>query len=377
MLEVHMLAASIRASTETVSLLSPWRYLGTQCGVILYYLRLCVVPYPLCLDYAWPVAERAVDIVWPGIVVVGLGLATVWAIVRRHPLGFVGGWFWLSLGPSSSILPIPDLAFEYRMYLPLAAVVVGGMAVGIGMGSRFAGEHRTSNTEHRTSKWRRSRTVLLTAYCLLLTGLGVMTHVRNRDYRSVGVMARDVVGKRPENYRQHIALIAALLDRGAVAEAEAQARALVARTDAKRKDPPRFPVAASDAHYYYAVAQNQLGRALLCQARGAEAMRHFEAAREARPAHKVTHYNTAVALYLAGDTNRALEWCEWAVTQDPGYAKAHALAARLLAESGSSGAAIKRYRVALALNPHLVRAKLELLKLLEFYPDEGAGERED
>ena len=32
--------------------------------------------------------------------------------------------FFFILAPSSSIVPIADLAFEHRMYLPLAAVIV-------------------------------------------------------------------------------------------------------------------------------------------------------------------------------------------------------------------------------------------------------------
>ena len=62
----------------------------------------------------------------PGAVVIGgLAAATVYALIRWPKWGFLGAWFFLILAPTSSILPIRDLAFEHRMYLPLAAVVAG------------------------------------------------------------------------------------------------------------------------------------------------------------------------------------------------------------------------------------------------------------
>ena len=91
--------------------------------MILHYLRLAFWPGGLCLDYGWPVARTAGEIVPGAIVVGGLLAATVWALVRRPMWGFLGAWFFLMLAPTSSILPIEDLAFEHRMYLPLAAVV--------------------------------------------------------------------------------------------------------------------------------------------------------------------------------------------------------------------------------------------------------------
>jgi Flp pilus assembly protein TadD len=396
MMELHMLAASMRAQTETVSRLPPWRYLASQFGVILHYLRLSVWPYPQCLDYAWPVAEGVWAIAVPAVPVVGLGLVTLWAILRRHPMGMVGGWFWLTLGPSSSVLPIPDLAFEHRMYLPLAAVVVG-LVMGGGWGWRFLASlgmtgktlgvtgktlgvtsPKLSSRAKRGISARRTDSALLASICVaVICVLAGMTVLRNRDYRAVEVMARDVVRKRPENYRQQVALITALLDRGAIEEAERRARELVARTDERRKAPPRFPVGASDAHYYYAIAQNQLGRVLLCRGRGEEAMRHFRASLAARRYHKVTHYNVAVAHYLDGRLDEALKWCDSAVEIDPGYARAHALAARLLAEQGALDRAAERYRVALDLNPHLVHVTLDLRQLISGTRTPSTYERTD
>ena len=39
-----------------------WTYLLTQAGVIVHYLRLAFVPYPLVLDYEWPPAQSLMDV---------------------------------------------------------------------------------------------------------------------------------------------------------------------------------------------------------------------------------------------------------------------------------------------------------------------------
>ena len=66
----------------------------------------------------------------PLLVILTLLGLTVYAAVRWPAWGFLGGWFFLILAPTSSVLPIVDLAFEHRMYLSLAAViaavVIGG-----------------------------------------------------------------------------------------------------------------------------------------------------------------------------------------------------------------------------------------------------------
>ena len=51
-------------------------------------------------------------------------------VFHRPALGFLGGAFFLILAPTPSVVPIVDLAFEHRMYLPLAAVAVAGTIAG-------------------------------------------------------------------------------------------------------------------------------------------------------------------------------------------------------------------------------------------------------
>ena len=103
--------------------LTPWTYLLSQSTVLVHYLWLSFWPMGQCVYPAWPISRSILD-VWPQLIVVGAMLiATLWAIVRQPRWGFLGGCFFLVLAPTSSVIPIQDLAFEHRMYLPLAALV--------------------------------------------------------------------------------------------------------------------------------------------------------------------------------------------------------------------------------------------------------------
>ena len=111
-----------------------WQYGLTQFFVHVKYLALALVPYPLCLDYEINTVKSFSD-VWPYVpIVAGLLGLTVWGLIKRPALGFVGLWYFLILMPSSSIMPIKDKIFEFRVYVSLAAlislVVLGGYIYG-------------------------------------------------------------------------------------------------------------------------------------------------------------------------------------------------------------------------------------------------------
>ncbi|MBA4387878.1 MAG: hypothetical protein C0404_07845 [Verrucomicrobia bacterium] len=82
-----------------------------------------VHPLGQCLDYAWQMADSAREVVWQGVFLCVLGLASLVRLARRNSFDYLGAWFFVCLGPTSSFIPTGDMAFEHRMYLPLAGVV--------------------------------------------------------------------------------------------------------------------------------------------------------------------------------------------------------------------------------------------------------------
>jgi len=210
-------------------------YARTQFAVIAHYIRLVFWPRPLVLDYEWPVAQSWSEVpIGPAMVtsaVVAATLAGVWLWPRWSVLGL---WFLGILAPTSSVVPLLDAAFEHRMYLPSAAIIV---AVVVGLA--FAGdairrflphpEHRESRNAGMPESWGAARSLRIgwVATAIVAAALAQATNVRNFDYRSSLSIWRDTVQKRPENPRAHFNLSRAMENAGDYAGAIEQLRVAV------------------------------------------------------------------------------------------------------------------------------------------------------
>ena len=176
----------------------PWEYARTQPGVILHYLRLSFWPRPLCLDYSWPIATSARQIIPAGTVIAALLAATFWALCWAPGLGFLGAWFFLILAPTSSFVPIvTEVAAERRMYLPLAAIVTACVTAAYWLGKRLLRSMIASPETQKLS----GRAVAAAAVLSVAGALGCLTFDRNADYRDAISIWQDTVNKRPQNPR--------------------------------------------------------------------------------------------------------------------------------------------------------------------------------
>jgi tetratricopeptide (TPR) repeat protein len=190
--------ASFAAEAEVaagfgVDSVTPWEYLRSQPAVLLHYLRLTIWPDRLILDYGWPIARNPWEIYGLGAVILLLLGASLWATWRHPKLGFLGMAFFLVLAPTSSFMPIQDLAFEHRMYLPLAAVVV--LAV-------LTIERILALVPRRSSQG-----VLATAIVLVVAaGLGVRTIQRNLDYHEPIKIWEQCIANNPRHARPYLIL---------------------------------------------------------------------------------------------------------------------------------------------------------------------------
>lgn len=99
-------------------------YARTEASVILHYLRLSIWPRPLILDYGWPISSTWSQALPACVAMVALLMLAAFLWVRRPALGLPAVAFFLLLAPTSSFYPILDAAFEHRMYLALAPIVV-------------------------------------------------------------------------------------------------------------------------------------------------------------------------------------------------------------------------------------------------------------
>ena len=94
---------------------------------IFHYLRLCLWPSPLVADYGADFVTFRDALPWAVLLAALLALVA-WAVVKRPAFGFLGAWFFVILAPTSSFVGgTRQMLAEHRMYLPLAAVVVGAV----------------------------------------------------------------------------------------------------------------------------------------------------------------------------------------------------------------------------------------------------------
>jgi tetratricopeptide (TPR) repeat protein len=210
-LAVVVSSAPRAGSVGLSSGVSPWTYLLNQTQMIARYLRLAVWPDQLVVFYGWPVPLKLGDVFPYALGLTVLAAATVVALVTAPVLGFLGAWFFLTLAPASSVVPIAtEVGAERRMYLPLLSVVVLAVLLFDRIWSHWGSGRINSR-----------RFVAIPA--LLVVGvagaLAATTVARNREYASRLSLAQSVVDRRPTGVAYHVLgeqLMTALRDADAV-----------------------------------------------------------------------------------------------------------------------------------------------------------------
>lgn len=184
-----------------------WNYLLNQAAIIPRYFRLVVWPSTLALYYGSPVSLTLSDVWLQAALVLALLGASVALWLRSPRLGWLAAVVWLTLAPTSSILPIAtEVGAERRMYLALMAIVAG-MAV-------LVRRYTPSQTQQRIA-------AAVAVVCLV--ALGARTVARNQDYMSALRLAQTTVEAWPSPGGRSM-LGTELANAGRLAEAETQLR---------------------------------------------------------------------------------------------------------------------------------------------------------
>ena len=203
------------AVTGFASGVSPWTYLLNQASIVVEYLRLTVWPSGLVVLYGWPDMLTLWDVLPQAVGLVAMLVVTIVGLVRVPPLGFLGAWFFVTLAPASSVLPIvTEVGAERRMYVPLMALAtLAVLAVWLVVRARVA------------------RVALL---IVAVAGLGTLTMRRTAEYASAITLARTVVERRPTAVAHHL-LGEQLGIGGQTAEAEKELRAAIQMGDSRAR----------------------------------------------------------------------------------------------------------------------------------------------
>ena len=158
-------------------------YLLVQTKVIIfYYLKIFFLPFNLNVDSGFPFSTLSNDwkIVFSIILIIGVILMVLKFGNRWIKLG--SAWFFLTLAPTSTFVPLNDLAVEHRMYLP--------MSLGLCLVSSWL----ISNS---------NRVNQIRSFIFILLICGLLTIVRNEVWFSEIKLWSDAALKNPNSPKIH------------------------------------------------------------------------------------------------------------------------------------------------------------------------------
>jgi tetratricopeptide (TPR) repeat protein len=96
-------------------------YFLTQLRVIVTYIRLLFIPFNQNFSYDYPVISSLTSL--PLLASFIFLAVIIFGAIRLFPkfrlISFGILWFFLTLSPDSSFIPLPDVIFEHRLYLPM------------------------------------------------------------------------------------------------------------------------------------------------------------------------------------------------------------------------------------------------------------------
>ena len=283
-------------------------YLLTQTRVVVRYLRLLVLPVGQNFDYDFPLSkslsEPAVLLSIALLLAVGAfaALLLVRALGTRRGAGLLGffgiAWVFVTLSVESSFIPIKDVIFEHRMYLPSA-----GAAIALGTALLWGVERLRL----------RAALGLQCAAALSITcaPLAAATYRRNAVWQDELTLWSDVVAKSPGKARAHHSLGVAHFARGELNEAVSEY------------------LLALRIRPWYPEALTNLGNAYAALGRLDEAIRQYRRAVLVAPGLPEAHNNLGNTLAAQGLREEALREYREALRLDPNLPEAKANLRRL------------------------------------------------
>jgi protein O-mannosyl-transferase len=184
----------------------PWSYGLTEASVHWTYLQLVILPAGLTVDHAWRPVSTLADVrtlvSLAGICTV-LGLSVA-ALLAERPAQRLGGagilWWFVSLAPTSSVIPLDDPIAEHRVYVAL---------LGLGLAAAAALWAVVDRTPER---WRTSAIGTLSLTLLVL--LGCATGARALVWSNDAALWTEALERNPSSARAMGNLAFALARRG-------------------------------------------------------------------------------------------------------------------------------------------------------------------
>ncbi|MBI5233907.1 MAG: tetratricopeptide repeat protein [Deltaproteobacteria bacterium] len=336
----------IRTSqVKELATLSRWQYLVTQLSVIMTYLRLLFFPVNQNLDYDYPIYSSLFEPrVLFSLVFLGTLLASsIYLFARswkkKNGAGLLVSfgvlWFFITLSVESSVIPIQDVIFEHRVYLPSIGIITAFVV------SVFYGLTRL-----KTMGFKSTTVIIWGVLLIIVATFSAATYRRNEVWRDLLIMHSDIVKKSPLKARARVHLAIELFKRKRYNEA------LETFEYAVRLEPEN-----SKTHNGLAVALSKMGRY-------EQALPHYYTALEINPANYDSYNNLGNTLILMGRFEDAIWYCREAIRLKPYLDMPHKNLGAALERMGRYEEAVQAYNEVIRLNPADTDIKKKLQALL-------------
>jgi tetratricopeptide (TPR) repeat protein len=325
-------------------------YLVTQFRVIVTYLRLLVLPVGQNIDYDYPMFHSLLvpEVLASVIFICVLFFGAVYLFFRflrggGADLALISAgtlWFFITISVESSIIPIKDLIFEHRLYLPVAGAAISASAAIFFMVERF-------------SNARNAGKILVAACVILVLPLSVSAYMRNGVWKNEVTLYEDAVTKSPAKERVRYNLAWAYHGAGELDKAIEQ-----------YNEDLRLAPEKDKAHYNLGLIYRDRGDKQLAE-------RHFIEALRIKP-DPAGQYNLAMLYHSGGELDKAISYYEKAIMARPDYEDAHYNIASALMEKGDLEKAALHFSAVIRMNPASADA---LYNLGRVYAAEGDRRR--
>lgn len=295
---------------------TPWTYLLTQFSVIVTYIRLLILPLHQNLDYDFPIATSFFEIrtMLSFAVLVSLLVVAVYLFNKKRLISFGIFWFFLTLAIESSIVPITDVIFEHRTYLPSFGFFLVLMTIVY------------------TYLWQKNRTVTSVLIVMLVSINSVLAYQRNKIWKNEETLWKDVVQQSPGKARPYVNLGMYYIERG-----EYQVAA-------------PFFAKAYELNNAYFDAANNLGVCEVAKGDNKNALVHFNRALELDTTHARVYFGRGLTWIGLSEWNNAIADFTSAITINPEYAKAYGKRAYVLSRLSKWEEALKDFDTSIKLD---------------------------
>lgn len=186
--DVAYIASSIDTMTRETTGISRWDYFCTQLYVLWIYIGKFFWPASLHLDYGDSVSNLAKSAIALAALAHACTLTLALYLRRKLPLISFGIlFFYVAHLVESSVIPIRDLVFEHRSYLPDVGLILALCALSL-IFIKFV-------------KTRGAHIVVATSVCAVLALLGYLTYERNNQWSNPEQFYENELAHNPTNVR--------------------------------------------------------------------------------------------------------------------------------------------------------------------------------